>query len=171
VRSRRATGSNCHRSRPPMELAALAKTYRDFYAPAFAVRLGRDDLMRDLLVTMNQIEVDLVLGSASRFSFTVSDCYSQKLHAFKSGRGEDVLKLLTFGAEVEICLGYGDAKSTPTALRGFITEITTSFPEGGSPELSISGYDHGFALTMGKNTRNWSKARDSDAAHDIASFN
>jgi phage protein D len=154
-----------------MELAAFAKTYADFYAPAFAVRLGHDDLMRDLLVTINQIEVDLVLGTASRFSFTVSDCYSHKLRAFKSGRGADVLKLLTFGAEVEICLGYGDAKSTPTALSGFITEISTSFPEGGSPELSISGYDHGFAMTMGKNTRNWSKARDSDAAHEIASFN
>jgi len=52
-----------------------------------------------------------------------------------------------------------------------ITEITTNFPEGGSPELTIGGSDHGFALTMGKNSRTWSKARDSDAAHEIASFN
>jgi phage protein D len=52
-----------------------------------------------------------------------------------------------------------------------ITEITTSFPDGGSPELSIAGYDHGFPLTIGKNTRTWSKARDSEAAHEIASFN
>ena len=58
-----------------------------------------------------------MLGAASRFSFTVADCYSHKLHAFKTGRGDDVLELLTFGAEVEICLGYGDAKSTPTADR------------------------------------------------------
>jgi phage protein D len=154
-----------------MELAALAKRYGDFYAPSFAIRLGRNDLMRDLLVTVSQIEVDLVLGTASRFSFTISDCYSHKLHAFRSGRGEDVLTLLAFGAEVEICLGYGDAKSTPAALSGFITEITTSFPEGGSPELSIAGYDHGFAMTMGKNSRTWSEARDSDAAREIASFN
>jgi phage protein D len=154
-----------------MELTALAKRYGDFYAPSFAIRLGRNDLMRDLLVTVSQIEVDLVLGTASRFSFTISDCYSHKLHAFRSGRGEDVLTLLAFGAEVEICLGYGDAKSTPAALSGFITEITTSFPEGGSPELSIAGYDHGFAMTMGKNSRTWSEARDSDAAREIASFN
>ncbi|MDQ6891905.1 MAG: hypothetical protein M3167_04415 [Acidobacteriota bacterium] len=154
-----------------MELAALAKTYGDFYAPAFAIRLGRDDLMRDLLVTVKQIEVDLVLGTASRFSFTVSDSYSHKLHAFKSGRGEDVLKLLAFGADVEICLGYGDAKSTPIALSGFITNISTSFPEGGSPELEIAGYDHGFAMTMGRHSRTWSKALDSDAVHDIASYN
>jgi hypothetical protein len=127
--------------------------------------------MRDLLLAITQIEVDLVLGAASRFSFTVANAYSHKLRAFKTGRGTDVLSLLTFGAEVEVRMGYGDAKSTPTAVQGIITEIATSFPDAASPELVISGYDHGFPLTMGKNSRTWSDARDSDAAHEIASFN
>jgi phage protein D len=154
-----------------MELATLAKHYRDFYAPTYAVRLGRADLMRDLVVAVSQVEVDMVLGAASRFTFTVTDCYSHKLQAFRTGRGDDLLKLLSFGAEVEICLGYGDARSTLAAVSGMITEITTNFPDGGSPELAIAGYDHGFVLTIGKNSRTWSKARDSDAAHEIASFN
>ena len=153
-----------------MELASFAERYRDFYAPAYAIRLGRDDLMRDLLVAVSQVEVDMVLGAASRFSFTVSNTYSQKLHAFKSGRGADVLGLLTFGAEVDVCLGYGDAKSTPVSVSGMITEITTSFPDAGAPELAVSGYDHGFPLTVGKNSRTWTDARDSDAVHEIASF-
>jgi phage protein D len=154
-----------------MELTALARTYGDFYAPAYAVRLGRDDLMRDLLVAVSQVEVDMVLGAASRFSFTVADAYSQALHAFRSGRGRDVLDLLAFGAEVEVCMGYGDARSMPIAVAGMITEITTSFPDGGSPELAVAGYDHGFPLTIGKSSRTWTKARDSDAAHEIAGFN
>jgi phage protein D len=154
-----------------MELATYASRYGDFYAPAYAVRLGRDDLVRDLLLAVSQVEVDMVLGAASRFTFTVSNCYSHKLHAFKTGRGDDVLGLLSFGAEVEICLGYGDAKSTPTAVQGMITEITTNFPDGAAPELAVAGYDHGFPLTIGKNSRTWSKARDSDAAAEIASFN
>lgn len=154
-----------------MELATLARTYRDFYAPSYIVRLGRVDLMRDLLVAISQVEVDMVLGAASRFSFTVANAYSHKLHAFRSGRDADVLSLLTFGAEIEVCMGYGDAKSTPLAVSGAITEITTNFPDGGSPELAVSGYDHGFALTVGKNSRTWTKSRDSDAAHEIASFN
>src|SRR3954452_22915155 len=99
--SRPAIGSRCPRSRIQMELATLANTYGDFYAPSYAVRIGTDDLMRDLLVAVSQVEVDLVLGAASRFTFTVSDSYSHKLHAFKTGRGADVLKLLTFGTEVE----------------------------------------------------------------------
>ena len=154
-----------------MELATLSKTYGDFYAPTYAVRLGGQDLMRELVVAVSQVEVDLMLGAASRFSFTLTDCYSQKLHAFQTGRIDDLLTLITFGTEVEICMGYGDAKSTPTAMRGTITEITTNFPESGSPELSVAGYDHGFALTLGKNSNTWSKRRDSDAAHEIASSN
>ncbi|HUR83676.1 MAG TPA: hypothetical protein VM733_23175 [Thermoanaerobaculia bacterium] len=154
-----------------MELSALAKNYGDFYAPAYAVRLGGDDVTRDLLIAVNQVEVDLQLRAASRFSFTVTNAYSQKLQAFKSGRDAYVLDLLTFGAEMEICMGYGDSKSVPRAVMGMITEITTSFPDGGSPELSVAGYDHGFPLTIGKNSRTLKDASDSDAAHKIASFN
>ena len=154
-----------------MELADLAKDYGDFYAPSYAVRVGGSDLMREQAVAVSQVEADLVLGAASRFSFTLTDCYSHELQFFRTGSGDDLLELVTFGAEVEICIGYGDAKSRPTAMRGMITEITTNFPESGAPELSVAGYDHGFPLTMGKNSRTWTKASDSDAAHEIASFN
>src|SRR5882672_3441643 len=153
-----------------MELATLSKNYGNFYAPAYAVRVGGEDIMRQLLVAVSQVEIDMMLGAASRFTFTVTDCYSHKLHAFQTGRGADLLKLLAFGTEVEICMGYGDAKSTPIAVNGTITEITTNFPESGSPELVIAGYDHGFPLTIGKNSRTWADARDSKAVHEIASF-
>jgi phage protein D len=154
-----------------MELATLARQYGDFFAPAYAVRLGRDDLMRDLVVAVSQVEVDLQLGAASRFNFTIADSYDHKLQVFKTGRGGDLLDLLTFGAEIEVCLGYGDARSIPVAMSGLVTEITTNFPDGGSPELAVAGYDRGFSLTVGKNSRTWSKSTDSDAAHEIASFN
>ncbi|MDQ6634404.1 MAG: hypothetical protein M3Z10_06555 [Gemmatimonadota bacterium] len=154
-----------------MELATFARAYGDFYAPACAVRVGRDDLMRDLLIPISQVEVDMVLGAASRFSFTVTDCYSHKLHAFMSDRVNDVLGLLQFGTQVEIYMGYGDAKSRPVAVSGMITEVTTNFPDGAAPELAVAGYDNGFPLTLGKNSRTWTKSRDSDAAHEIASYN
>lgn len=154
-----------------MELKALANTYREFYAPCYVVRVRRTDLMRELAVAVSQVEVDLKLGTASHFSFTATDCYSQKLHAFQTGSGDDLLETVTFGAEVEVYMGYGDIKSAPIAVSGVITEITTNFPEGGSPELSIAGFDHGFPLTTGKHSRTLSDARDSDFAHKIASLN
>lgn len=153
-----------------MDLSALSSRYGNFYAPAFAVRLGRDDLTRDLLVAVAQVEVDLVLGAAGRFSFTVVNCYDIKSHSFVTGRGAQILSLLKFGAEVTIAMGYGDSRTIPLMASGIITEINTSFPEAGTPELNVAGYDHAFSLTMGKNTRSWSKALDSDAAEEIAGF-
>lgn len=153
-----------------MELSQLSDRYGNFYAPAFAVRLGRDDLTRDLLLAVSQVEVDLVLGGAARFSFTIVNSYSIKAHSFLTGRGVQVLELLKFGAEVTISLGYGDAKTVPLMASGVITEITTNFPASGLPELLIAGYDHGYPLTQGKNARTWTKSLDSEAAQEIASF-
>lgn len=155
-----------------MDLSALSSGYRNFYAPGFAVCVGRQDLVRQLLVPVSQVEVDLVLGGAGRFSFTVANSYSIKEHAFLTGRGDPLLDVLTFGAEVTVAMGYGDVgpKTMPVMVSGVITEITTNFPDSGLPELSIGGYDHGFPLTIGKNARTWTKTYDSDAAQEIASF-
>lgn len=153
-----------------MDLAALSSNYGDFYVPAFSVRIGREDLVRDTLVAVSQVEADLMLGAAARFSFTVVNAYNIELRTFTTGGNKKLLDLLTFGAEVDVCMGYGDARATPLMLSGVITEIATSFPDAGTPELVVSGYDHAFPLTTGKNSRTWQKARDSDAVHDIASF-
>lgn len=154
-----------------MELATLSDAYGAFYAPAFAVRLGRNDLMRDLLVGVSQVEVSLALGATSRFSFTATDCYNHKKNEFETSLGANAIELLNFGTEIDIYMGYGDARSVPRMVSGMITEVTTSFPETGSPELVIAGYDHGFPLTLGKNSRTWSKSLDSDAAREIAAYN
>jgi uncharacterized protein len=153
-----------------VELATLSKKYGEFFAPAFSIRIGREDLIRDALVAVSQVEADLVLGAAGRFSFTVVNAYSMQKRAFYTGRGKSLLDLLTFGAEVDVYMGYGDARSMPRIASGQITEITTNFPESGAPELSIAGYDHAFPMTNGKSTRTWQKARDSDAVAEIASF-
>lgn len=153
-----------------MRLVTLSETYGEFYAPTFSVRVARQDLVRDELIAVSQVEADLELGAAGRFSFTVVDAYSVEKRAFLTPRGRNVLEVLGFGAEVEVCMGYGDARTTPVILAGVISEITTSFPDSGAPELAIAGYDHAFALTNGKSSRTWSDARDSDAVHEIASF-
>jgi uncharacterized protein len=153
-----------------MELATLSRRYGNFFAPAFAVRIGDSDLMREGFLAINQVEVDMVLGAASRFTFTVVDSYSFKSHSFETGRGRKVFDLLKFGSVVDIYMGYGDSKSVPRMLSGVISEITTSFPDAGSPELAVSGYDHAFPLTLGKNSNTWRNKLDSDVAQAIASF-
>lgn len=153
-----------------MQLVDFSSRYGEFYAPTFAVRVARQDLVRDELVPISQIEADLELGAAGRFSFTIANSYSLKDHAFLSGRRRALFELLAFGTELEICMGYGDARTTPLIMAGVVCSITTNFPDAGSPELAVSGYDHAFALTNGKSSRTWSDATDSAAVHEIASF-
>jgi len=153
-----------------MDLRSLSDKYGAFYVPAFAVRAGGADLMRDELLAVSQAEVDLVLGGSGRFSFTVVDAYDIEFRGFKTGRGRNVLQMLTFGTEIELRFGYGDVKGLERLVNGVITEITTNFPETGSPELAIAGYDRAFPMTNGKSSRTWKDARDSDAVQEIASF-
>lgn len=153
-----------------MELVSLSRNYGDFYAPAYAVRLVGRDLARDLLVAVSQVEVDMVLGSAWHFTFTVTDCYDHKLRTFRTGRGDDLLSQFTLGASIEVCMGYGDAASMPIAISGVIIKIDSSFPDTGSPELIVSGYDPGYLLTLGKSSDNWHGQTDSDVVQKIASF-
>lgn len=152
-----------------MKLDDLSVRYFDFYAPSFVVRVGGDDLLRKHEAAVSQVEVDLKLGMASHFSFTIADSYSPRAHKFLTGNGDDLLELLAFGTKIEIDMGYRDRQSMPLMLSGIITEITTNFAEGGSPEISVSGMDNGFLLTIGKNSRNWSRRKDSAVASEIAS--
>lgn len=151
-----------------MELAARSEQLGAFYVPAFSVRLEGKDLVRDLGIPVSQVEVDLSLGATGRFSFTVVNAFSNKKHAFVTGAGESVLDLLRFGASIEVAIGYGDQRRLPVLIAGMITEVTTGFPEGGSPELAIAGYDHAFAMTLGKRSQSWRQAADSDVVQALA---
>jgi hypothetical protein len=153
-----------------MDLATLSVDYGGFYAPSFRLLVGGRDLVRTELVAVSQVEADLVLGGAARFSFTVVDSYSLEQHAFITGLGRPLLDLLAFGTEVQVFMGYGDDSKAPVLMAGVITEISTDFPEAGTPELVIAGYDHAFPLTNGKSSRTWANTRDSDAVLEIAQF-
>ncbi|HLK48655.1 MAG TPA: contractile injection system protein, VgrG/Pvc8 family [Bryobacteraceae bacterium] len=152
-----------------MDLADFSNSNGAFYAPTFLVKVNGQSLTHTLGVAVPQVEVDLALGAAGRFSFTAANTFSDSQHAFLTAYGQPVLELLKFGATVEIALGYGDFSRLPTLITGTITEITTSFSEGGSPELTVAGYDGLFPLTLGKQSRNWKNITDSGVISNLAS--
>ena len=151
-----------------MDLRALSRQHGAFYVPAFSVRVGGDDLTRKLAIAVNQVEADLTLGGMGRFTFTVVDSYDLESRTFLSARGQPVLELLKFGASVEVAIGYGDHSRLPRLMAGLVTEITTGFSQGGIPELTVSGYDHLFPMTLGKESFNWAKSTDSDVISKLA---
>jgi len=151
-----------------MDISDFSRRYGAFYVPAFAVRVSGQDLVRELGIGVTQVEVDLTLGAAGRFSFNVVHTYDMERRAFLYGTGRPVLELLKFGAQVEIGIGYGDATRLPIMLRGVVTEINTGFSEGGAPELSVAGYDHLFPMTLGKRSQSWTDVTDSDVVAKLA---
>jgi uncharacterized protein len=152
-----------------MDLATLSESNGRFYVPAFAVRLAGKDLLRDHAVAVTGGEIDLSLGAAGRFSFTIANSFDLDAQEFLAGqRRSELLQLLTFGAPIEIAVGYGDSGKLPKLITGVITQIATSFGQGGSPELTVSGYDNAFPMMGGKNTWAWPNKRDSEAVQEIA---
>jgi phage protein D len=151
-----------------MDLAAFSDRNGAFLVPAFVVTVANKSLTDELLIGVSQVEVDLTLGASGRFSFTVVNTYDLEAHAFLSGDGRKVLELLAFGASVTVAMGYGDHSRLTTLMAGVITEVTTSFSESGSPELIVAGYDNLFGMTLGKRSRNWRDASDSDVVSEIA---
>ncbi|HYG47489.1 MAG TPA: contractile injection system protein, VgrG/Pvc8 family [Allosphingosinicella sp.] len=155
-----------------MKLAALEKSHGDFHVPSFAVEIGGKDLVRDLFLAVTRIEVDLKSAAAGRFSFSVASAFDWEDRDFVARSGQqrvDLLDLFAFGGKVEVRLGYGDAARLAPMLTGFITEVSTSFAEGGSPELTVSGYDVLYALGANSPSRPpWENMADSGAVEAVA---
>lgn len=142
-----------------------------FYVPSFSIKVGRNDVLRDLFLAVTSVSVDLKERSAGRFSFAIASSFDWKRDEFLATQHQDQLDLLevfAFGSTVEIALGYGDVSQLETMIRGIVTEIGTSFSAGSTPELTISGVDGLYPLTVGKSTRHWESKPDSFAVEDVA---
>lgn len=153
-----------------MNIIELGEKYSDFYVPAFKVTVNGEDLVRALFLTVTTAEVDLKEKAAGRFTFTVANAFDWEERSFVStqdNRRLNLIELFEFGSKVEVFFGYGDPSGLPLMLQGIVTEISTSFSEGGIPELTVSGYDNLYALTIGKEAKNWEDKRDSQVVADL----
>ncbi|MEU8816747.1 contractile injection system protein, VgrG/Pvc8 family [Actinoplanes sp. NPDC048796] len=153
-----------------MDLVALEERHGGFYVPTFTVKVGGEDMLRDLFLAVSSVSVDLKERKAGHFAFTVVNAFDWSTGQFAATRRRervDLLELFAFGSTVEIALGYGDPSKLTPMLTGVITEITTDFGAGAAPELSISGYDDLYPLTVGKRSQHWENEPDSTAVRDI----
>lgn len=71
------------------------------------------------------------------------------------------------GAQVEVEAGY-TGRPRETLLAGDITAVDAEFSAGAPPRLTVRGYDSRHRLQRGRNTRTYSKMKDSDIARKIA---
>lgn len=155
-----------------MTIQELDRTYDNFYVPTFVIEVGGLDVVRDLFMTISSVSVNLKQKTPGRFSFTIGSAFDWDTHEFLARPDEeqiDLLELFAFGSPVEIFIGYGtpsDVLDTPM-LTGLVTEISTDFAAGSTPELTVSGYDGLYALRIGKYTRFWEDKPDSFALAEV----
>lgn len=154
-----------------MKLEAFGATYGDFYVPSFVVKVGAQDLVRELFLTVTSVELDLKEKGAGHFSLGIAGAFDWETREFLARKQEeriDLLDLFAFGSSIEISLGYGEPSRLKPMLKGIVTEVGTGFAAGGSPELKISGFDRLYQLGAGKVTEHWENLRDSDVVQELA---
>jgi phage protein D len=154
-----------------VRLEQLDERYDGFYVPAFTVRVAGEDVLTDLCLAVSSVSVDLKEKAAGHFTFTVANAFDWESRQFLATRRRervDVLDLFRFGSTVEISMGYGDRAGLRPILTGLLTEISTDFGSGRTPELTLGGYDGLYPLTVGKATRHWEGKPDSSAVEDLA---
>ncbi|MBB2948490.1 hypothetical protein FB565_008273 [Actinoplanes lutulentus] len=153
-----------------MRLEQLDGRHDGFYVPAFTIRVAGEDVLHDLFLAVTSVTVDLKEKAAAHFTFTVANAFDWQTRQFQATRRRqqvDLLELFRFGSTVEIAMGYGDRSELTPLLTGLLTDITTDFGAARAPELTISGYDDLYPLTVGKATRHWENKPDSTAVQDL----
>ena len=157
-----------------MKLEALDRSYENFYVPTCTVEIGGKDLLREALLVVSSVEVDLKLKSPARFSVSIDNAFNWEDRDFVAGEAEsriDLLDEFAFGAKVKVALGYGEPSALSPMIEGLITEVSTSFTEDGNATLTIAGYDALYPLRLGRASRHWDKTRLSDAISAVAAAN
>jgi phage protein D len=156
-----------------MDFATRAERHNNLYAPAASIALGAPDrdMLRDHGLAVTQVEIDLQLSVAGQFRFTIPNTFDAGRADFLTPRGDRVLDLVTLGARVWIRMGYGDQRGQTLLISGFITAVATSFAEGGSPELEVSGSDATYKMTLGTREHRFENKTVRDAVGKVASDN
>lgn len=156
-----------------MPSPARTDLHKALYVPAASIALGApsQDLLRTHGLPFTSAEVDLQLSMAGTFKFTIPDTFDLARADFLTARGQPALNLLKLGTRVWIRMGYGDRAGQPLLLSGYITNVGTSFNEGSSPDLEVSGQDALYRLTLGTREHRLEKKSVRDAVAVVAADN
>ena len=140
------------------------------YVPGATIALGSADTdMRDRYgLDFTQVEVDLAISTVGAFRFTIPHAFDAEKRDFFTPRGEALMPLLKLGQSVWIKMGYGDRAHQTLLISGFINSISTSFAEGGAPEIEVSGLDVLQMMTFDTTEHRLENRSIRDAVNEVA---
>jgi phage protein D len=132
-------------------------TTTDLFAPRARIRVGGVHLSADVSNRVLSVRYDNNLDLADMGTIVLDN---------SAGRFTDS-PLFELGKQLEIYMGYGD--DLHPMMLGEIASISPSFPSGGAPTLSVTGYDRSQRLRHDAVTRPaWKRMNDSAIAARIA---
>src|SRR5262249_2245736 len=100
-----------------------------FFAPDFAVKISGLTMAADVRNAVTSLTYDNTIDTADMFTLQLNNA---DLRLTDSA-------LFDVGKQVEIHMGY--VGELEPMILGEITAVNPSFPEGGAPTITISGYD------------------------------
>lgn len=144
-----------------MSFEQLAEDHDDFYAPAFEIRVGKPaqgfasptatyDGSQGVVA---DLRIDTNIDQVNRFSFTLEDCFDRTADS-DGAFDEDLRSTFEEGTALDVRAGYGGSASE-SLLWGRVDTVKPTFPSGGSPSLSVSGFDLTNDLKEGSGSGKW----------------
>ena len=145
----------------------------DLYVPGASIALGDEsrDLYKRYGLNFTQVEIDLQLSVGGQFRFTVPRAFDVEKSDFFTPFGQPLMPLFKLGTRVWIRMGYGDRNRQKLLFSGFIVQVSTSFAEGGAPELEVSGQDLTYLMTLGTKEHRIENKTMRDAVNEVAQQN
>ena len=131
----------------------LSDVLPDIYVPAFLLKVDNQKLDPETAASILEVSCTEYLDPPNEFSFRVHDPTLKLINQTKGP--------MTEGKRVEMSLGYRD--HTQLMIVGEIDALSAEFPNGGAPELEVSGHDLLHAATRGTTHRCFS-GQDPDSA-------
>lgn len=152
-----------------LNILQIEKARGNFYAPSFNIVAGRQSLVVNLQLEVVSVQILNSLNAEDRFSFVINNAFDIAKREFIEVDGKTLPQFFEFGLPIEIFMGYGDRTKLDRMLAGVVTELSTSFPSSGAPQLTVSGYDHSYCLTKGSRSEGFGEnKKDSDAVRRLA---
>jgi phage protein D len=156
-----------------MLLTAPSSAPTALYVPGASIALDDQslDIRQSHELVFTQVEVDLELTKGSTFRFTIPHAFDNERGDFFTPSGEPLMPLFKLGTKVWIRMGYGGPADQKLLFSGFVTQVSTSFAEGGAPDLEVSGQDITYKMTLGTNEHRTENKSVRDAVNEVAQQN
>jgi phage protein D len=136
-----------------------------FYVPRFQVFIRGKQLPSDVVEDILQVTYKDNVNEIDSFSIDINN-WDATGRTFKFAPPlKEYVGVFDPGTPVEIWMGYQN--DMRQMMRGEITSLAATFPEGGAPTLTITGLNELHKFRTEQHTYSWDKKSDSDIAKEL----